>query len=248
MFSRPKSAAEVWRNTFFASLFSVAVTVTLVPLTFDLENLVSDLIKCAAIALLCSVPVSWLMGNEMRKNEELTKVLRDLVNRDRLTDAATRDYFFEQMESDPNRFGVSLMIDIDHFKAVNDTYGHLVGDKVIRSVAEALRRTVRDEDIVCRFGGEEFVVFLANHKPELGVEVAERMRVAIEKEVVRIQETAISVTVSIGGSLKDAMTDINDAIKVADDALYRAKAGGRNQTIFASAAATQASAATLAGA
>lgn len=233
---RPQSSSEVWRNTFIASFFSVAVTVILVPLTFELQNLVSDLIKCAAIALLCSVPVSWFMGNEMRKNEELTKVLRDLVNRDRLTDAATRDYFFDQMESDVNSFGVSLMIDIDHFKNINDTYGHLVGDKVIRHVAEALRRTVRDEDIVCRFGGEEFVVFLANHQTENGVEVAERIRTAIAKEVVRVQEAAISVTVSIGGSLKDAVTDINDAIKMADDALYRAKAAGRNQTIFAGSA------------
>jgi len=223
MISRPRSSKEVWRNTFYASLFSVVITVILVPLTFDLPNLVSDLVKCAAIALLCSVPVSWLMGNEMRKNEELTTVLRNLVNRDRLTDVATRDYFFDQMEANPNRYGVSLMIDIDHFKAINDTFGHLVGDKVIRGVADALRRAVRDEDIVCRFGGEEFIVFLADHRTERGFEVAERIRTSIETEVLKVQETEISVTVSIGGSLKEAVTDINDAIKLADDALYQAR-------------------------
>lgn len=238
MISRPQTPTDVWKNTFFASAFSVIVTVVLVPQMFDLPNLFSDLVKCALIALLCSVPVSWLMGNEMRKNEELSKVLRDLVNRDRLTDAATRDYFFEQMESRPDNFGVSLMIDIDHFKTINDTHGHLVGDKVIRRVAEALQQSVRDEDIVCRFGGEEFVVFLADYRKTRGVEMAERIRTAIANEVVRVNDIAISVTVSIGGSLKDAVTDINDAIKEADDALYAAKASGRNQTIFAESLAT----------
>jgi len=233
MFSRPQTSNDVWKNTTIASAFSVVVTVTLVPQMFELPDLFNDLVKCALIALLCSVPVSWMMGNEMRKTEELSKLLRDLVNRDRLTDAATRDYFFDQMESQPDNFGVSLMIDIDHFKAINDTHGHLVGDKVIQRVAEALKRTVREKDIVCRFGGEEFVVFLADHRKKRGVEVAERIRTAIENEVVRVNEMAVSVTVSIGGSLKDEVTDINDAIKVADDALYKAKASGRNQTIFA---------------
>jgi diguanylate cyclase (GGDEF)-like protein len=195
--------------------------------------LVPDLIKSASIALLCSIPISWFLGNEMRKNEDLTLTLRNLVNRDRLTDAATRDYFFDRMDAEPDSYGVSLMIDIDHFKSVNDTYGHLAGDQVIRHVAKILRRSVREDDIVCRFGGEEFVVFLANQKTDDGVAIAEGIRKSIENEVIRLQETAISVTVSIGGSLKDALTDINNAISAADDALYQAKAAGRNQIRFA---------------
>lgn len=233
MLSRPQSRMDVWRNTVIVSTFSVVVTVILVPLTFELPNLASDLVKSALIALMCAVPTCWFMGNEMLKNEELTKVLRGLVNRDRLTDAATRDYFFDRMEARPDSYGVSLMIDIDHFKSINDTYGHLAGDQVIRRVAEALRRSVREEDIVCRFGGEEFVVFLADHEAEHGVEIAERIRSAIENEVVRVRDATISVTVSIGGSLKDALTDINEALRLADDALYRAKESGRNQTVFA---------------
>lgn len=236
MFPRPKTSKDVWIFTFLSSFFSVAVTVVLVPLTFELKDLVPDLIKCATIALLCSVPVSFILSNEMRKNENLNEVRRNLVNRDRLTDVATRDYFFDRMEAEPQSYGVSLMIDIDHFKSVNDTYGHLVGDEVIRRVAAILRRAVRQEDIVCRFGGEEFIVFLAKYHSEQGVEAAERIRKTIEAEVIDLNEKSISVTVSIGGSMKDRVTDINRAIKISDDALYQAKAAGRNKTIFANPA------------
>lgn len=233
MLPRPKTSKDVWVFTFVASLFSVAITVIAVPLTFELPNLVPDLIKCAAIALMCSVPTGWVLCNEMRKNENLNEMLVTLVNRDRLTDAATRDYFFHRMAEKPDSYGVSLMVDIDHFKTVNDVHGHLVGDQVIRRVAENLRSAVREEDIVCRFGGEEFIIFLAHHGSEEGAIVAERMRQSIADDVIRFQDIALSVTVSIGGSLKDRLTDINQSIQKADEALYQAKASGRNKAIFA---------------
>lgn len=240
MFNRPKSPKDVWRLTLGGSLCSVIVTVVLVPFAFVLTDPLISMIKAALIASLCAIPTCWVLFNEMSKNETLAIRLRELVNRDRLTDVATRDYFFTRMEAAPSSFGVSLMVDIDHFKTVNDTYGHLTGDLVIQRVAEVLQHNVRDDDIVCRFGGEEFIIFLAEYDPDEGAETAERIRKAIEKDVIQSQDAKISVTVSIGGSLKDRITDITKSIQEADDALYAAKAGGRNQTVFARARPKQA--------
>jgi len=124
------------------------------------------------------------------------------------------------------------MIDIDHFKAVNDTYGHFAGDDVIASVAEVLKVQTRPGDLVCRFGGEEFVIFLKQADLDLGGVIAERLRKAIATSVVESCGVQIKVTVSIGGSLKDAAEEIDAAIKRADAALYEAKALGRNRTVM----------------
>ena len=121
------------------------------------------------------------------------------------------------------------MVDIDYFKRVNDTYGHLTGDRVISHVASVLRDAVRPGDIVCRFGGEEFVVFLADADQNAGAIMAERLRALVAESPVDEAGTTLNVTVSIGGSLKSAAEHIETAIQRADDALYRAKTGGRNQ-------------------
>ncbi|MEM7189923.1 MAG: GGDEF domain-containing protein, partial [Pseudomonadota bacterium] len=111
-------------------------------------------------ATVLAVPICYLIGIVMRRNAGLTDELARIVNRDRLTDAATRDYFFKQLDGQPDSYGISLMVDIDHFKKVNDTYGHLIGDHAIRHVCRVIKGCIRSTDIVCRFGGEEFVVFL----------------------------------------------------------------------------------------
>jgi diguanylate cyclase (GGDEF)-like protein len=124
------------------------------------------------------------------------------------------------------------MIDIDRFKLINDRYGHIAGDAVIQGVAAALRDNMRPQDLICRFGGEEFVIFLHEHKRDDGYVVAERLRTAIAATLIPFEGGNLSVTVSIGGSLKDRLASIIGAIKDADEALYRAKKMGRNRTIF----------------
>ena len=161
----------------------------------------------------------------------LREQMQRLVERDRLTDVATRDFFFEKLMNFPDAYGVSLMVDIDHFKLVNDTHEHLVGDTVIHAVAQAMISQVRKRDIVCRFGGEEFVVFLHRATREEGWKTAERIRMATEACVTQANDEPIRVTVSVGGTLKKQLDTIEDAIKRADECLYQAKKLGRNRTI-----------------
>lgn len=140
--------------------------------------------KKVVIVCIIAIPVSWAVGLILRKNMRLAEELMRLVNRDRLTDLATRDFFFTRLAMDQAAYGVSLMIDIDHFKRVNDRFGHLAGDAVIASVAHTLRAQLREQDIVCRFGGEEFLIFLHEATHDQGWIIAERMRVAIEENTV----------------------------------------------------------------
>ena len=162
-----------------------------------------------------------------RLSEELTR----LVNRDRLTDVATRDFFFARLTEFPDSYGVSLMVDIDHFKQVNDSHGHQAGDQVIRAVAQIMYDQVCDQDIVCRFGGEEFVVFLHRATPVDGHVIAERIRSAIEDAPTQTTTGSINVTVSVGRAMKDRLEHVDEAIKRADRCLYRAKGLGRNRTV-----------------
>jgi two-component system, cell cycle response regulator len=127
-----------------------------------------------------------------------------------------------------------LMFDIDHFKAVNDTYGHAVGDEVLREVANRTNRNLRNFDLVARYGGEEFIVVMPDTDRDAAYAVAERLRRRIGEETfaVTAQVAEITVTVSIGVAVVDGTGDTADAIlKRADDALYQAKRSGRNRTV-----------------
>ncbi len=175
---------------------------------------------------------------QLRKTYLLTVELQRPIARDRLTNVATRDHFFERMAQQARHSWVSLMVDIDNFKQINDTYGHLVGDVVIRRVAAILRENSRAEDIVCRFGGEDFAIFLSNQTLDEAYLVAERMRAQIGQEQIAAEDVFVSTTVSIGGAHKESMTHIEMAIRHADEALYRAREAGRNRTTFNPALAT----------
>ncbi len=128
-----------------------------------------------------------------------------------------------------------LVVDLDHFKAVNDTYGHLVGDQVLVAVADAMRSAVRSSDIVGRFGGEEFVVMLPNADRAAVAEVAERLRLAIAETEVALdgQKRPLQVTTSVGAALYPGDGYVlEDLLEQADRALYAAKHAGRNRVAF----------------
>lgn len=167
--------------------------------------------------------------------------LRDAEARattDALTGLPNRRYFDEyagllaRRRRANDRVGV-LMIDIDRFKRLNDTFGHAVGDHVLQDVAKAIAGAVREDDVPARFGGEEFAVLLRNPSPEVAVEVGERVRRAVEALDTRSLGVP-SVSVSVGVAVETvADQPIQTVIDDADRALYRAKRAGRNRVVAA---------------
>jgi two-component system cell cycle response regulator len=129
-----------------------------------------------------------------------------------------------------------LVLDIDHFKAINDTYGHAAGDDVLREISRRLRKAVRGIDLACRMGGEEFVIAMPDTDAALALLVSERLRQKIAREPFQIADSgaALAVTVSIGVSSLISPEDVPKALlKRADEALYRAKRAGRNRVAAA---------------
>ena len=168
-----------------------------------------------------------------RKNREL----EILATQDALTGCLNRRSFFEAFESlwtESQALGTKLscvMIDIDHFKMVNDTYGHNSGDEVLRRVAQKLREIFKSRGMVCRYGGEEFCAVLPQFGLEEAIALAEKTRIAIS-EIRLLDPAELRLTVSIGVSeLRFTPVDTQDLIHQADKALYVAKREGRNRII-----------------
>ena len=166
---------------------------------------------------------------------------REESMRDGHTGLINKKTLFEKLRVEKSRAERSrcniglLMMDIDHFKSVNDTYGHPVGDVVIKGIADTISNEIRkDIDIVARFGGEEFVVALIDTDSEGMIETAERIRKSVQKLTFDIhQADPLRVTVSIGAFLlaPGFNGELQKAVNNADQALYRAKEGGRNQVV-----------------
>lgn len=232
------SKQRIWGFAVTTTLTALFCAELLNLLVFPSEIRRVTMLGTLVIVIIVTMPICLFVGAKMYENSQLSTQLQNLVDRDILTDVATRNYFFSQMKAQPGAYGVSLMVDIDEFKRVNDTYGHFAGDAVIQSVASVLRDHTRSHDIVCRFGGEEFIVFLFDYTFVDGYLVAERLRQTIADILVPFEGRDIAVTVSIGGSLKEKIEDVTVAIKEADAALYRAKMLGRNQTVFSGDDAT----------
>ena len=169
--------------------------------------------------------------------EESNNELKKLSRTDRLTGLNNRGYWEECLLKEYSRVkryknDSSLIIfDIDHFKKVNDTYGHMAGDEVIRQTAKVLRDGIRDTDIAGRYGGEEFVLILVDTKPQDALILAERLRKKIEALTVVYEDMEIKYTVSMGISEAiDAPDGYMKWLECSDSALYISKESGRNQT------------------
>lgn len=167
-----------------------------------------------------------------KRNEELIS----LSKIDKLTKVYNRHYFYEEAEKELQKsketdLNFSLfMVDIDHFKKINDAHGHLYGDKILRLVASELKNNVREHDIVARYGGEEFIILVTDEESEeTSREVAERIRESVENIIYRNEKV---VTISIGVSSNRERNTLQGIIALADERLYRAKDNGRNQVVY----------------
>ncbi len=158
---------------------------------------------------------------------------------DFLTNLYNRRYFLELLEDE--RFlnsnntsanFILILIDIDHFKNVNDTYGHAAGDEVLKTISSTIVNNVRGEDIVCRWGGEELLVVLTNIAIEEGMIVAEKLRQKVQDTVTITDTDRIDVTISAGVTDIDMTGNFDNALTDADSALYEAKSTGRNKIVL----------------
>jgi len=171
-----------------------------------------------------------------REVEARTEEIKRLSNTDPLTGLSSRRYLEEQMGVEFKRavrYNHSLsmlMVDLDHFKKINDTLGHLAGDKVLSEVGRRLGKAVRETDFIGRYGGEEFVVILPETHASDAAQIAEKMRELIAERPVFFEGRPINITVSIGvAELSNNMTNYEEVFQDADKALYISKENGRNR-------------------
>ena len=179
-----------------------------------------------------------------RQKEEVLEDLSKLAIYDPLTGLYNRRQMDETLRTEAmhamqRKSVVGILIaDIDHFKSVNDTYGHRAGDVMLQATAQVLKKSVRVDDSVCRYGGEEFLVIMPGASTSILRRTAEKIRVRFSKLKVEHDGVVIQATISLGAaSFPQDGNSILDVIECADKALYRAKRGGRNQVVVYSAEA-----------
>jgi diguanylate cyclase (GGDEF)-like protein len=174
-------------------------------------------------------------------NRRLLQELQHMSRRDPLTGVLNRRSLDEALGREIARarrhgHALSVMIlDLDHFKQVNDTYGHPGGDEVLRAFARVVGSRLREEDVLYRYGGEEFLAVLPETDPQGALAAAERVVAAVAETPVPVAGTRLRVTVSVGvAALSPSVADAAELVARADEALYAAKSGGRNRAVMAS--------------
>jgi len=193
-----------------------------------ISNLAVSLVICIIVISLAHITIS-----------RYQRRLEDMAINDKLTNVSNRHMFdavFDQVERTSKRQNhpvALVMMDIDHFKTINDTYGHWAGDKVIVTIASILKDRLRDSDSIFRWGGEEFLILLPDCSLERAVTVAEDLRRAIAASTVRADSENIAVTASFGVAEQGVNEDSQQVMKRVDHALYAAKDAGRNTVVRA---------------
>jgi diguanylate cyclase (GGDEF)-like protein len=187
-------------------------------------------IYMSTLATIVPPSIVWLVLRRLTdslRNMAARDPMTDLLNRRGLQEALTRS--FNSRNAGAARL---LLLDVDHFKRINDTYGHQAGDEVICQVADILRSTVRNGDLTGRIGGEEFVAVFLEADGDRVIHLAERLRASVENQAIKVtgSDDVVRCRVTIGVSPPfHGVHELEDALREADAALYRGKAAGRNR-------------------
>lgn len=197
------------------------------------------------VAWLASAFAFWQAENLRAAHRDLARThaqlavahrrLEEKASRDHMTGMLNRESFFAALDRSRGQEsrGALLIIDADHFKKINDSYGHLTGDSALHLMASAIAGAVRTGDLLGRIGGEEFGAFLVGASEQEATHVAERIR--LEVELIRfrpLDERTVPLTVSIGGTLCQTDASVSDLMRAADKRLYEAKNRGRNLSVI----------------
>ncbi|GEP02617.1 GGDEF domain-containing protein [Methylobacterium oxalidis] len=240
---RIRSGQHVLAWTAAATAISVAapvcaLAVALSAIDFGPVQFWGILAVCAAIPLLIAPPVALFLLSMMRLITITVERIDHYVQFDTLTGVLTRAYLLGRIRGALPSGGAFLMVDADHFKAINDTYGHDVGDEALKRIAEVLRATTHAESFVGRLGGEEFGVFLPGADDARAAAVASALCAAMRASGEVVAGHPLHLTISIGGASHLRTDPLERTMKLADAALYRAKRNGRDRFYIAAATDT----------
>jgi len=227
--------------TFFSCFASVLITLLFVYLFAQYGipvDVNSHVIIAFLVPLFLAPPISWVILGLLLKIDQFEVQMRQAAMFDSLTGLFNRQPFMARSSyvSDlaaREGFGLSvLLVDLDHFKLINDKYGHANGDRVLSAFGNTVRQIVRSSDIAGRLGGEEFAFLLPNTSQDQAWIFSERLHEAVRQTVIEYDSQTIQITMSIGiASLpQGARSDIETLLRRADMAMYRAKQNGRNQS------------------
>jgi diguanylate cyclase (GGDEF)-like protein/PAS domain S-box-containing protein len=167
------------------------------------------------------------------------RALKEIALNDELTGIGNRRYVSMKLESslfDSRKYelGVGvLMVDVDHFKKINDTYGHPVGDRVLKMVSNTINHNVRSLDLLGRWGGDEFVAILLNVDGKKAEQIARKLQIVVKNSFLRIDDRNIHVTVSVGATLVRPNDTVEELVERVDKLLYQSKRAGRDRATFA---------------
>jgi len=241
-----------YRSLLFADLLAPMVALLAPPLLGgDLFSLGLAILGGLYIALMLMVGLKIHAGTTealvlRQRNLELIAQLEQQVRRDGLTGLHNRAYFITAANAELERAAryrhplALLMMDIDHFKQINDRYGHLAGDEVLMAVARTCKDTVRGNDILARLGGEEFVVLMPETGLDQAVAAAERLRAAVARLRCELAQTVVSPRISVGVAVtENGMEALSSLMHRGDLAMYAAKTEGRNCVVVARAPQVQ---------
>jgi diguanylate cyclase (GGDEF)-like protein len=207
--------AQIRTSKIYIVVFALSVLIALTLIILFISNQLISELRSAEIRLYEMATRDFLTG--LLNRREGLRRFREEISKSRRTNQALS----------------AIILDIDHFKNVNDTYGHLVGDKVLQHLPETLMPVLRDYDIFCRYGGEEFLLILPSTPLGVGVEIAERLRKRIEQSKYLVdKKTTVTMTISLGVAQLAENENDNSLIYRVDQALYNAKDKGRNCVSF----------------
>lgn len=232
-------ALRIWQQACIVTLGAVlgadALTLVLYAIFFS-ERLWLDLILTAIITVLVAYPISYVFLSKTATVAKLATELDRAATTDFLTELCNRRNFMQQAgaligEADVSA-GVVLFIDVDHFKLINDRFGHAEGDRVLVLVAEAIRQSVRVDDICARIGGEEFAVFMPGADLPLARTVCERIALSCRLVGCTAHIEELSTTVSIGVAMHRPQQSLDEVVREADFLLYKAKRDGRDRVMY----------------
>lgn len=234
----PLLLSRVWlrksNRVFYLTICIIALyRIAVVGFLADMRALWLDVLLYQGVSALC-LAICYHALNFKERHIHAYFSMRDKANTDSLThinNRASVDYRLMLQQAERRPCGL-MILDLDDFKHINDTYGHLAGDLLLARVGQLLQSSVRSEDFVGRYGGEEFIVITASYDPTVIGGVAERIRRSVETTVFLLDEDVEArITVSVGASLYLPGMALGKAIEVTDEALYEAKRGGKNQVV-----------------